>query len=1735
MMITGRTKRLGKRCLSMLLIAAMVLGLIPQSAYAAGTGEETEQHPKTWMENDSLMKNDYIGLYTNQNGRYSIGTTGGDPENEKDENKKILYGYDSGSTSYTTFRINGSNYQYSSRTSAFDTDRADNTSEMDQQGIHITQKLSMLHNSATGRDDVVEIRYTVQNESDEEKNIGCRIMMDTQLGGNDSAPFRIPGVGAVTTETEYEGEDIPQIWQAFDSLSDPSVIAQGRFYKSTADRPDKVQFGNWRGMSGTAWDYPTHNGSGNGDSAVAVTWKENTLAPGETREYVTYYGLSEFSQDISAPLILSVYSEAELEEQDGSYVPNPFPVSAYIENIGSDTAKEVSVKLELPKGLTLAGDSEETVILGDVPVSRMRQAGWQVQAAPVRKDTDYKIRVVLSYDNGASKSVTRKIHVPAATGTASGREVPKALDYTLFTLNSLAMSGYTYGITGNVYTGKSFMYSGSGLNISGRLDAADTIQTSGWQINIGEQKEHAEETAMPDLFGDIERKAGDIERFEDSTTFTDEKMTLSHSIKSQKDITFAGAEFEGSGYVIAGGDITCQIGQAKNYNDGKVVFCSEQGNITLNGSEFYLNGILYAPNGTVFINAHTFHLKGRIIAKNIMMSCGKVEIEGEEGDVSYLFDKDKTEETEDRDTEESNKEEEQNTTEEPDTTQEQPEKGRYERTFTTDDDFSEGVLNEVSQRVDDALVLEYTDSEQTVEEPDVRTYESLQDGTGFILSDTLDKTVFFAGNEETTLTYQLTSFADGSCEADPESDTYNYVAKAVGRKILLETTLLHAEQIITEQIQPGPDQMIRNEDGSLTIRWQYDRLTSGDNFTYHIPLRYRDLTENGIFGISRNTMLLYYDEKGDPQIIYPEDRNVTVTDVADSGYWEVVCDAEKTDTDWDHIVWSGSRPDDADIKMYVSASDDNEHYTEVTEAGNGVRFNELHGRYLKVRAVLQASSSGKTPELDEVTVSTEPAELTANRIPELIVKEDYEAETGQPVSVVFAGKDDANGGLLRYGLNIPEGIHAETEQRSSLTSVVTFREAGTYVLQAEVSDGEYSDGREIVFVVRDAIHENIGEEPEQEEPDMVLPTAEIREIREAVVTDGSLSIIGTAGDDRELAGYLLTYRSAAGDTEHLICSSEEPVTDDVLGVLDLSGLTEGDYVITLTVSDTSGNQSVATAGMHVECPDQIPPEVDIISVTLNEEKDHMIITGTAKDDTVLASYRLTMTYPSGEEKVLAEGHEAVEREVLAEAELRELESGSGQLKSDALDAIAGTPTDFSDRPYEQQKIRSVTVETFGESYPEPEKEKSDPDFDRNSFDQGFNPFKNDYKYGDTNYNPNGTRPEYEQTRSKIKDILGGVPKVMTDEKVEEMIHNPARSTTQEAPTTPERWGRAPNGWFCDYDDVMAKAQQTGKAVAIFFHNSSNDNSRKFRTERMENSKFKNKMHDRLLVLYMDYPENAGTSKDRRNRDQVEHNRRIADQFHVSNYPTVIFLDSTGKELSRVSDMKTVTEFVENADRVVPQREAKAKDIGRITPAMIAACAGPETKGIYIEASLSAKIADGFEEIKALVPQALLLWEINGDDLRDPAGKEAIEARIAQVDAFSLNFDEACGFFGTSDPDAILTGLRAYGKPCFFRLGEAGAGLVTADGAVFASAIGLSDSVDPTGCGNCSTAASLIGLAEGYPAERTVLMANLAASYCARQTPPCPKADDAFRAQMEQKLEELLGSTAFTYDALPELR
>ena len=40
---------------------------------------------------------------------------------------------------------------------------------------------------------------------------------------------------------------------------------------------------------------------------------------------------------------------------------------------------------------------------------------------------------------------------------------------------------------------------------------------------------------------------------------------------------------------------------------------------------------------------------------------------------------------------------------------------------------------------------------------------------------------------------------------------------------------------------------------------------------------------------------------------------------------------------------------------------------------------------------------------------------------------------------------------------------------------------------------------------------------------------------------------------------------------------------------------------------------------------------------------------------------------------------------------------------DVVNAIAETPTGYADRPVTPQRMKTVTVETFGVEYPEPEK------------------------------------------------------------------------------------------------------------------------------------------------------------------------------------------------------------------------------------------------------------------------------------------------------------------------------------------------------------------------------------------------------------------------------------------------
>ena len=135
-----------------------------------------------------------------------------------------------------------------------------------------------------------------------------------------------------------------------------------------------------------------------------------------------------------------------------------------------------------------------------------------------------------------------------------------------------------------------------------------------------------------------------------------------------------------------------------------------------------------------------------------------------------------------------------------------------------------------------------------------------------------------------------------------------------------------------------------------------------------------------------------------------------------------------------------------------------------------------------------------------------------------------------------------------------------------------------------------------------------------------------------------------------------------------------------------------------------------------------------------------------------------------------------------------------------------------------------------------------------------------------------------------------------------------------------------------------------------------------------------------------------------------------------------------------------------------------------------------------------------------------------------------EVIINNTDFYSLNKPESFTLFGVDTVEDAIKEIQELGKPCFYRVGEAGAYVVTEDEAVYAKGLDFStdkDKVDPTGCGNCSTGASMWALCEGYSLREVGYLSNVAAAYNALQSGPYPDYSEEARQRAFSKVKEIV--------------
>ena len=387
---------------------------------------EDNIYQKVDEHNNLHLGNDYIVVIINQDenarGRFAIETTGGAPFRTNDNYKPLVYGRPKPWTSYTTIRVNNENYVFGGPTER----RAGGNAkygEIQQSpvvknntiyissliaGLNVEQIITFVKSSTTGLYDTAQIKYRIKNKSDDTKNVGIRIILDTMLGQNDGAPFRI-GNEAVTSDKLYLQNELPGFWQAFDSISSPHVTSQGTFKGASVTVPDKVYLADWGSMADNAWNFDFNSGEEfirkgeyEIDSAIALFWEPETIKPGEEKTYITSYGLGGITI-VPGLISLGVTSPAEVTFTKGN---NTFPIIAYIENTSEITAREVMVKLNLPQGFT----SDNMIFkAGNMKPGSISQYIWHVKPLTANIPESINYNVSVEADNTDKNSVKRDV------------------------------------------------------------------------------------------------------------------------------------------------------------------------------------------------------------------------------------------------------------------------------------------------------------------------------------------------------------------------------------------------------------------------------------------------------------------------------------------------------------------------------------------------------------------------------------------------------------------------------------------------------------------------------------------------------------------------------------------------------------------------------------------------------------------------------------------------------------------------------------------------------------------------------------------------------------------------------------------------------------------------------------------------------------------------------------------------------------------------------------------------------------------------------------------------------------------------------------------------------------------------------------------------------------------------------------------------------------------------------
>lgn len=357
-----------KKIISLLLAVLLCAGIIPCTALA---------------DNELKIDNNYIEVVSKADGSsFGINTKKGIPAKRFDDDKPLLYdGDDQFATSYTTVRIiknaglaNAETHDYIYGSSAgkvtaapqvvqLDSERRAIVSKWAVEGVEVTQNIIINGNTASESGGYANIQYSYTNSNSSAVWVGIRILLDTKTADNDAGSFfKNGGTTAISRETEFTGDSIPEWYSVSDSVNFSTTTAYGLLqHKSMRRTPDKVQMAHWYNLANTLWDYTVNPGMNFDDyyneyfypdSAVSIIYDTEVVEAGETLSVDTMYGVGELGGMESSPehCVMTVTQKELLkanEKKDGYANDGEITLYVTVDNSDAESSPIINGKLQM--------------------------------------------------------------------------------------------------------------------------------------------------------------------------------------------------------------------------------------------------------------------------------------------------------------------------------------------------------------------------------------------------------------------------------------------------------------------------------------------------------------------------------------------------------------------------------------------------------------------------------------------------------------------------------------------------------------------------------------------------------------------------------------------------------------------------------------------------------------------------------------------------------------------------------------------------------------------------------------------------------------------------------------------------------------------------------------------------------------------------------------------------------------------------------------------------------------------------------------------------------------------------------------------------------------------------------------------------------------------------------------------------------------------------------------------